>query len=183
LNIDNDVGNLKDILSFKDDIPRLNLNINSMNTLIMIKDLIKDVDLTMKVNSGLFGSIVNYSEEIIYNDELAAGFTKHVLNKKGYLIEESNYFDVDKKNLSYGTNVFVLINTRVLLFWRDVNLDETMKKRIITLGFALLINKISLAELYFFIKEALPPITCEVSVSYKKNTYVLIGVEGPVFSH
>lgn len=183
LRLDNDVGIKHDMLSFSDDIPRLNLNINTMNTLTMVTDLLKGIDLKMKVNSGLFSSIINYGNEIVYNDENAAGFTKHVLKRKGYLIEESNYFNVNTDKLSYETNVLALVNTRVILFWKDIRLNDIVKKRIITLGLAFLINKISLAELYFFIREALPPLSCEVSVSYKKNTYVLIGVEGPIFSH
>lgn len=85
-------------------------------------------------------------------------------------------------NLAKNTKVTTLVNTRVILFWRNVRLEDTVKKRIISLGLLYLMRKISKAELLFYIREILPSGSLEVTIRYKVNTYVLIGVESPLFS-
>lgn len=108
---------------------------------------------------------------------------KILLKDKGYLNDEENYISVDSKFLSEYTQSITLRNSRVILYWRNLDLKYNDAQRIISLGLGYLIGAISKPELLYEIKETIINESFDVSISinHKKNAFVLIGLEGPIF--
>lgn len=123
-----------------------------------------------------------FDETLTYIQDEGSLFRDLVLKKKGYLSDTSDYYEVDSSLLSTNTKTTTLRNTRVILFWRSLELKKYTIKRILTLGLLFLIGKISMAELIFYVKLELPEGSYEVKILQKDKTYVVIGIEKPIFS-
>lgn len=162
--------------------PRFNLDVASMNVVKLKSDLLKNLHLEIR-GSHLFGTKEKtFSEELLYDASLKNEFRDYIIKHGGYLIQESNYFEISTELLSELSKATMLVNSRVLLFWRGVTIDDLTVRKILTAGLGFLIGSISYAELVFQIKKLIPKGTFEVSVKYQKDAFVLIGVEQPVFS-
>lgn len=184
-----DVGNklnddLKQILLSVDIVPRFNLNVEEIKIVKFSSQLLENLNLILNYKRMLSMSRTTkeFDETLSYKRDMKQVFKKLVTKQDGYLDNESNYFYVDKQFLTKGTKTVSLRNTRVILFWRKIDIEDKVVKRILTLGLLFLIGEISIAELTFMIKKLIPNNTFEVSIKYKKNTYLLIGIEKPIFS-
>lgn len=163
--------------------PKLTLNLEDLQVVDSSASLLYGLDL--KVNQKYFTGrkVKEYDVSIMESPIKKDSFTKSIFRRKGYLEEEQNYFEVPSKYVSEDTEVTLLTNSRVVLFWRGFKLNEFTVKRILSLGLLYLMGEITQAELVFNIRENLPNGSFEVSVKYQTNTYVLIGIEKPIFSY
>jgi hypothetical protein len=145
--------------------------------------LLSNLDLTIDFKRNIVSrGTIKFEKEFVYDAESVYKFKRAVLGKDGFLQDESNYFLMQDNILSMGTKCVMLRNSRVILFERNVNLEYQIVQRILSAGILLLTDKITRSELASFIKSKLPSGQFEVSIKYKSRTYVLIGIEGPVFS-
>jgi hypothetical protein len=108
-------------------------------------------------------------------------FHNIITKKEGVLEEESNYFWVDDNLLSDNGKACTLRNTRVILYWRGINLEDFVVKRILTLGFDFLIMGFTKDELLAKVLQTLPPGTFEIKIKFDRKVYVLITIEEPIF--
>jgi hypothetical protein len=153
-----------------------------MKVIRMPTDFLVSLDLTISC-SNLFGERkFEFDETVSYVQEEKDKFKELVFDRDGYLTEDHNYFKVPGEDLSFDRNAITLKNQRVIVFWRNINLTERVTKQIVTLGFAYLLNIVNDAELVFRIRQMLPLGVHGVSVKSIPNTYVIIGIEPPIFS-
>lgn len=161
--------------------PRFNLDVASMSVVKFRTDLLKNLSLQLRGNFLLGQKDKSFSEELLNDSGQQSQFREYVMKHGGYLVNESNYFQIDPKRLSEMSKATMLINSRVLLFWRGITLGELAVKKILTAGLGFLVGSISYAELLVIVQSHVPKGTFEVSVKYQTNAYVLIGIEAPVF--
>jgi hypothetical protein len=163
--------------------PEHDFDLNKVKLAKFSSDIVEtlNLDLNVKKNFGV-RKLVHFDETISYNEVESNKFFNLLLKKGGYLNEENNYLVINEKELSENSKATSLRNTRVILLWRGLDLEEVNVKRILSLGLAFLLEGITKAELYFEIRNLIPKGTYEVSVKHKLKTYVLISVEAPVFS-
>jgi hypothetical protein len=166
----------------KSELPRFELNVDNKKVVKFSTDLVYGLDLELSYKKLIGRTTLTFDENVTYDKDESSKFRNLITIKDGYLSKDENFFEVDSSKLSKNTKVTTLVNTRVILFWRNVRLEDTVKKRIISLGLLYLMRKISKAELLFYIREILPSGSLEVTIRYKVNTYVLIGVESPLFN-
>jgi hypothetical protein len=166
----------------KSELPRFELNVDNKKVVKFSTDLVYGLDLELSYKKLIGRTTLTFDENVTYDKDESSKFRNLITIKDGYLSKDENFFEVDSSKLSENTKVTTLVNTRVILFWRNVRLEDTVKKRIISLGLLYLMRKISKAELLFYIREILPSGSLEVTIRYKVNTYVLIGVESPLFN-
>jgi hypothetical protein len=166
----------------KSELPRFELNVDNKKVVKFSTDLVYGLDLELSYKKLIGRTTITFDENVTYDKDESSKFRNLITIKDGYLSKDENFFEVDSSKLSKNTKVTTLVNTRVILFWRNVRLEDTVKKRIISLGLLYLMRKISKAELLFYIREILPSGSLEVTIRYKVNTYVLIGVESPLFN-
>lgn len=162
-------------LSFK-------LDLNDMSIIRMPTDFLVALDLTIQYSNLIGRKDQKFEETIGYLEEDRTKFKDLVYNRDGRLKEDSNYFNIPNQDLSFDRNAITLKNQRVIVFWRNIFLSEKVARQIVTLGLAYLLNIISDAELIFKIRNLLPFGVHEISVKSVPNTYVLIGIEPPMFS-
>lgn len=162
--------------------PRFNLNVANMQVTKIKSELLKNLDLSLRGNFLFVVKDRSFSEELLYDSSLEKDFREYIIKHGGYLIQEKNYFEISPDLLSELTRATMLINSRVLLFWRGITIDDLTVKKILTAGLGFLIGSISYPELLLLIKKEIPNETFEVSVKYQTNAYVMIGIEEPVFS-
>lgn len=175
-------GSISDELEFvKIALPRLQLNIDKIQLVNFSSDLVYGLNLTIKQRSIIGSKLVIFNSDVTYNEDEGLKFRRSIVEKKGYLESDENYFNLKEDLVTKGTKVVTLINTRVILFWRDVDLSELTVKRILSLGLLFLIKKMSYAELFFEINRLLPNGRYNVSIKSVDNSYVLIGIELPIF--
>lgn len=164
--------------------PGFQLNGEKLKIVKFTSDLLINLDLMVKFDFlKVVPSFYNFDETLSYDQSKREVFRKIVLNKGGYLLEDSNFFEVDQSRLSPETKLTTIRNSRVSLFWRGVELTEVNVKRILTLGLAFLLGIISQAELVLEIKQEIKNDNYLISIKIEKNTYVRIGIETPVFSY
>jgi hypothetical protein len=168
-------------LSNNVDLPRLNLNIKDKQMVRFSSDLVYGLNLDLHHKSIFGNNVIKFKDDITYNRDQGLKFKEYVTKRKSYLEEESNYFNIEDVKLTKSCKATSLINTRVILFYRNVNLVEIDVKRILTLGLAYLTNIITRAELFFEINNIIPKGRYEVTINAKEKSYVLIGIEPPVF--
>lgn len=158
------------------------LNENKLKIVKFKSDLLLNLDLNVKFRN-MFNQlrVIKFDEALSFNTNTREELKRIVTKQEGYLSEESNFFSVDKDLTSDETEVITLRNSRVILYWRDIDLTEFEVKRILTLGFCCLLDIISQAELVFFIREIIQKESFEIRVKQKKNNFVLIGIEAPIF--
>jgi hypothetical protein len=166
----------------KSELPRFELNVDNKKVVKFSTDLVYGLDLELSYKKLIGRTTITFDENVTYDKDESSKFRNLITIKDGYLSKDENFFEVDSSKLSENTKVTTLVNTRVILFWRNVRLEDAVKKRIISLGLLYLMRKISKAELLFYIREILPSGSLEVTIRYKVNTYVLIGVESPLFN-
>jgi hypothetical protein len=158
---------------------KLNLDLEGKKMAEFVDELVLGLDLTIQ-SSGKVRFLTKtskFAHNIAYDTKSGNAFRNEIISNKGYLYSDKNYFFVDDKYTTDGSKVVTLINSRVILFWRGVDLEKTAIKRILTLGLSYLIKKLTYAELYFNISEIIPNGDFDVSIRSKDNTFVLIGVE------
>jgi hypothetical protein len=158
---------------------KLDLDLDRKKVVKFAEELVLGLDLTIQSSSkvGFLSKTKKFAQDITYNTERGNDFRNQVISNKGYLFNEKNYFFVDDRYTMRKSNVVTLTNSRVILFWRGVKLDDDAVKRIITLGLGYLIKTLTYAELYYNISKIIPDGDFNVSIRSKENTYVLIGVE------
>jgi hypothetical protein len=157
----------------------LDLDLDRKKVVKFAEELVLGLDLTIQRSSkvGFLTKTKKFAHDITYNVERGNSFRNEIISNKGYLSNEKNYFSVSDKYTTKNTSVVTLTNSRVILFWRGVKLDEEAIKKIITLGLGYLIKTLTYAELYHNIYQIIPDGDFNVSIRSKDNTYVLIGVE------
>lgn len=168
--------------SFEFSAQALSLDLERLRAVTMTNELLIGLKLDFKSKTYFMDSLTTFDEALCYSSNDRQEIKRIVTTKGGYLNDESNYFCVDKQNLSTGTEVVILKNSRVLLFWRDLSLPENVVKRILSMGLLFLLRIISKAELLFNIRQILPRGDYEISINEKDKTYVLIGIEKPLFN-
>lgn len=179
------INMLEDSVFVHDDVgvPRFNLDLSRMDVVKFSSELLQNLNLLLSYKRLGFYRKKLFDETLTYNKLFGDSFKELVLDKHGYLEEEENYFELSKEYVSKDTNTILLRNSRVILYWRSFELDQIMIKRILTLGLLFLIGSINKAELYFYIRRIIPDGTYEISIRNKENSFVLIGIEKPLFSY
>lgn len=158
------------------------LDVENKQAVRFSSDLVNNLKLVVNYKEFLLKKSKQFDETITYVQEESSLFRNLVLKKKGYLSDKSDFNVVDSSMLTQNTKTITLSNTRVILFWRSIELKEYIIQRILTLGLLFLIGNISIAELIFYIKLELPEGNFEVKILQQKNNYVVIGIEKPIFS-
>jgi hypothetical protein len=147
----------------------------------VINEFALGLDLKLHTN-GLFKKVHEFDMTLFSDNRSMEKFHKLVFNNNGVLEEESNYFWIYDEKLSYdGSKACTLRNTRVILYWRGLELDEHNVKRILTLGLDFLIFGFTKEELIFKIRTMIPTGTYDVAVKYNRKSYCLITIEQPLF--
>lgn len=162
-------------------LPRLQLNIDKIGLVKFSADLVYGLKLNVQFKTLLGTRSLTFESDVTYNEEEGQKFRRSIIERKGFIYPEENYFNLKDELVTKGTKVTTLINTRVILFYRSVILSEDTVKRVLSLGLLFLIKKISYAELFFEINKLLPNGIFNVSIKYVDNSYVLIGIELPIF--
>jgi hypothetical protein len=163
-------------------LPEQRINLDDVKLVKFSSDLVTNLDLNLKIGHILgISSLVKFDETISYSEKQGTRFKHFVVKKHGYLINEDNYIKVNEKYMSSNSKATTLRNLRVVLFWRGFDLDDISCKRIITLGLVYLLENMSKTELQVAIRKVIPAGIFEVSVERKLKTWVLIGVEVPIF--
>lgn len=164
--------------------PRFELDVDKLKIVKYSNEFLLNLNLSLTYKNVLMiTSFKEFDETLSYSYEAKEKAKQLILNRGAYFHDDSNYFDVvDKENVSEGTNISLIRNSRVTLFWRNVELSDNQKKRILSLGLSYMIGVISYAELYYCIQRALPKGSYNISVRTVPKTFVLIGVEKEVFS-
>lgn len=158
------------------------LDVENKQAVKFSSDLVKDLKLIINYREFFKSKEKQFDETLTYVQDDSSLFKTLVLKKKGYLSDKSDFNVIDSSMLTTKTKATTLRNTRVILFWRSLELKEYTISRILTLGLLFLIGNISLAELVFYIKLELPEGDFEVKIIQQKNNYVVIGIEKPIFS-
>lgn len=173
---------IDDDLEFvKVSLPRLKLDIDKIGLVKFTSDLVYGLKLYVQIKNIIRTRIVAFDKDVTYNENEGLNFRKSIVENRGFIYPDENYFNLKENLVSKGTKVTTLINTRVILFWREIELSENTVKRILSLGLLFLIKKISYAELFFEINNLLPNGRFNVSIKSVDNSYVLIGIELPIF--
>lgn len=162
-------------------LPRLQLNVNKIGLVNFSADLVYGLNLTIGYRSIIGLKYITFESDVTYNEDEGQKLRRFIIGKKGFIYPDENYFNLNENLVTKGTKVTTLINTRVLLFWRGIEINEITVKRILSLGLLFLIKKISYPELFFEINSLLPNGRYNVSIKYVDNSYVLIGIELPIF--
>jgi hypothetical protein len=149
-------------------------------------DLLLNLDLTFTSKSGIFRQQKNnlFDQDLSFNAIEKTRLNKVLLVEKGYLSNFDNFLTVNPEQLSYPTKSVTLRNSRVILFWRNVDIDFLSIQRIISLGLGVLMGAISKDECAFYTKQIVENRNIEVAITVKhrEDTFVLIGLEGPLFT-
>lgn len=163
--------------------PEFNFKIEDMNIVKFTVELLTNLDMTTVSKSFINNrQITNFDDAVGFDEAEKNKFRNVVLYKDGYLLEESNYFRLNKDILTQGSDACTLRNQRVILYWRGIQLKDKHIRRILTMGLSLLIGAISEAELYTEVYKIIPRGTFEVFLRHSKKTFVLIRIEEPIFS-
>lgn len=166
--------------------PDNNLDLDKIKVVKFSSELLMNLDLQFNAKGKLFKKRNNllFDKDVGYNSDEKERLNRVLITDKGYLNNEENYINVDPKFLTEFTKSITLRNSRVILYWRNLDIDFKTAQRILSLGLGYIIGAITKAELIYEIREAIVNETFDVSISidYKKNTYVLIGLEGPIFN-
>lgn len=164
--------------------PQFELDVDRLKIVKYSEEFLLNLNLSLTYKNVLMiTSFKEFDETLSYSSEAKEKAKQLILNRGAYFHEDSNYFDViDEKHISKGTNISMLRNSRVTLFWRNVELSDSQKKRILSLGLSYMIGIISYAELYYCIQRTLQNGSYNISVRTVPKTFVLIGVEREIFS-
>lgn len=182
---DSEYFSLSDYMKLTDQTyPRFNLDIDKMQVVKFSSELVMNLDLQLTSSRILGGEKTTiFSNDLTFNEGQKKVFKSLVLNRKGYLSEESNYFQVGDKYISEDAHATTLRNTRVILYWHSTaNLSDIQVKRILTLGLTFLIGEISRAELIVEIQKELPNGKFDLDLKYEKNRFVFISIKEPIFT-
>lgn len=160
--------------------PRFNLDFDNMKTVTNSKFLIDKLNLMLEYNS-LFGKKEYLFDEKLLYDKDFFRWRKLIFDKDAYLKDDSNYYKLDESMLrEENSSATILRNSRVLLYWKGLELDKTVVKRILTLGLSYIIGHISKAELLFKIRNNLPMGMYEVTVKGDRYKFIIITIYNPV---
>lgn len=180
------LGLLKHIreITHDDNIPRFSLDVGKLGLVPNIENIFANLNLNLSYRNILGRrSTLDFPKDFLYNKKLLKKFKTALLYRDGYLEEDSNYFDVDESHFRVGTQCSMLRNSRVILYWRNVNISGTAIRRSLSAGLLLLAGKLERSQLASAIRSELPNGQFEVSINYVPNSYVLIGIEAPVFRY
>lgn len=181
---DNDKAVLYDYEKFTKrlgDFTRFVAGLDKTQAFLTKKDYIKDIKLVLCHRSlGAFSKYISFDENFLYDIDESEKFRNLVMEKKAYLHDDSNFFDIPDALMSNSRRATGMKEARVILFWRNCNLSEMKRKWILTLGFLFLTDQISQAELVTSIDKVLPKGTFEVNIRSEPNNYVRIGIEPPI---
>lgn len=179
----NSVTNLGEVLNkYTLGNPRFQLDVKKISVVKFSNELLMNLNLNFRFNDNLFRKMTKTFDETLSYNNVQKEIMRTIVTRKGaFLFEDSNFFEVDKVNLSEYTKLTTLRNSRVLLYWRNLELDNEVIKKIITLGLCFLLEIITYAELYFYISQFIERGSYEITIKYVKNSYVLIGIESPIF--
>jgi hypothetical protein len=166
-----------------DGIPKFSLKLDRMEVVKFSSDLLYDINLEIKVPKLFGDKSLEFDPSVTYDPNKGKRFRNTIIEKRGYLDEESNFFNMDRELAGKDANVILLKNSRVILYYRDVDLSTRVKKRILTLGMLFLVNQMSRAELLVYIRRELGSGVYEISINNKPNCWVLIGIEAPIFTY
>lgn len=162
--------------------PRFNLKIEDMDVVLFSGQLIENIVLQVSYSDLMgFQRTKTFDETLAYDEIERNKFRKLVIKRDAYLEVDSNYFEISKEFLSKGTQSTMLTNSRVVVFWRGLTLTDFQVKRLLTLGLLYLVQGLTKAELIFHIRETIPKGKYEVFIQERKNSFVIIGVEEPIF--
>jgi hypothetical protein len=171
-------------ISFDTSIPRFHLNLDDIGIVQNIDGIYANLDLTINYRTILNRrSQRSFEKDFISREVGLKRFKTAIIHRDGYFHEESNYFYVDESNFNAGTKCTMLRNNRIILYWRNVILPNETVKRILTAGLLVLAGKLTQTELVSLVRDGLPSGQFEVSVNHNPNSYVLIGIEAPVFRY
>lgn len=174
---------LSKIVNGEPNFPGIELNMEKLDVVKFTSDLLLNINLDLTFKNVLQITEVKKFDQTLSYDQDSKNLAKKLIVSRGAFFDyDQNYFDVPNKYITKNTKVRTLRNSRVVLFWRNVELSEYQKKRILTLGLSHLLNVISYAELYYCIQKALPRGQYLITIRPVPNSYVLIGVEREVFS-
>lgn len=164
--------------------PEFLLDIRNLGLIRSNYDLISNLDLTVKYTKLVILDQTFSFDESLANDPIARlKFRDYVLNMKGYLEHDSNYFEKESPIKTKDMSIYCLKNLRVTLFWSNISLNEFQQKRIITLGFALLKEDIYEAEFILKVNEIVDAIGIfDVYFTYIPRQFVRVGVQAPLFT-
>jgi hypothetical protein len=161
--------------------PRFNLNFLKLEEIPESDLLLSNLDLVLSYRGiANIRSTVKFDKDFVYNGDKVRRFKRLIFKRDGYLNDEINYFELRDDNFSEYTKCIMLRNSRVILFGRNVEIEHSVRQRILSAGVLLLIGELSRDELASYIKSKLPNGQFEVSIKYEHNTYVLIGIESPL---
>lgn len=162
----------------------INLNVQSMEKVIAVSDLVKNLDLKVEFLiplNTIFDE--NFENDITYNFIEKERFRKYIMNYRGRLKQAKNYVKLNDEFSAKYYETVILSNSRVLLQWKGVNLSSVCQERILSLGLLYLIDAITKAELVYNISLELPKnVQLEILTRKEQNRYVLISISDPVFS-
>lgn len=180
----NDISNLLEhVRSISYDItPRLTLDVERLGIVPSVDDLFANLNLMLEYKSlTLLRTKRSFQKDFIYDLKQVKRFKNAIIYRDGFLYDDSNYFEVEGQ-FSVGTKCTMLRNSRVVLYSRDVILENDVVKKILSAGLLMLAGKLTRTELASHIKGELPSGQFEVSIDYEPNSYVIIGVKAPIFS-
>lgn len=142
------------------------------------------LNLNLSLNYKVLFTFQNkyFNQQVVYDSDLAFEFRDIVINKKGYLYDERNFIKVPEGSLSKDTNCIFLVNSRVVLFWKNIYLNDLKVKRILTLGLCYLSNIFNKTQLIYSISEEIPVNKYDIKIRDVTNSYLIIGIEPPIFS-
>jgi len=155
------------------------LNVNAKRIVEKIDELVLGLDLKLHTK-GAFKKVHSFDTRLFHDEKIKKKFHNLIFNREGMLNEEGNYFWVDSEHLSDQGKACTLRNTRVILYWRDLELSDYIVKRILTLGLDFLIMEYTKEELIAKILDCLPNGVFEVNVKREMKTFVLISIEKPL---
>lgn len=172
LNLDEKQLNVMGIILSNDD-SRFNLDVNKMEVVKFSADLLQTLTLNVNYMTLTGRTVRNFDETLAYVSSEKDKFYNLVTKRKGYLQEDSNYYQIDKSILSEDREAIILANSRVILFWRGLTLNEWQIKRIITLGLLHLIGQLTVGQLYIQVKDIIPKGIFEVSIKSEDRKSVV----------
>jgi hypothetical protein len=156
-----------------------NLDFDDIKAIKTKEELFYDIKLDLTYYNLFTKRDIGFNSALGFDSTVRKKFRSFVLRKRAYLEEDLNYAYVDSLMSDKSNHLTMLANSRVILFWRNIQLEVDDQKRFITLGFCLLIGVLTESELLFEIRKSLIDVTVNVKVTFVENRYVFIGIEAP----
>jgi hypothetical protein len=152
---------------------------DNMKVIKFVSDFLQSLDLELKYKRLFREQTISFDETLGYDKVVIDKFKKLVLEKDAYFTSNVNFLPIDSVYSAVS-----LRNARVTLCWRDIYLNDSDIKRILTLGIAYLSNFITKAEMLFHIRRITSQLGLfELGISERKSTYLVIRIRSPVFTY